>query len=105
ERQDSRTVTHQQQALAISVPERERELAVQLLDEAIAELLVQMDDDLGIGARIEAVPLGFERAAQLDVIEDFAVVDDPDRLVLVVDRLRAAFEIDDAEPGVAEANA
>ena len=103
ERQDASTIPHQQQAAPRPVPERECELPVQFLHEVVAEFLVQVDDDLGIGVRVETVPALLEHAAQLDVVEDLAVVGDPDGLVFVVDRLRAAREVDDAEARVAEA--
>ena len=41
-------------------------------------------------------------APQLEVVEDLAVEDDPQRLVLVADRLLARAEVDDAEARVPE---
>ena len=67
-------------------------------------LLVEVDDDLGVGFRREDVPLLLERGAQLHVVEDLAVEDDPDAPVLVGDRLPAALEVDDAQPRVGEAD-
>ena len=61
-----------------------------------------MNDDLCIGHRVEAVSLLFERLAQLKIIEDFAIEHDPDALVLIVDRLPASLQIDDAQPRVRE---
>jgi hypothetical protein len=43
--------------------------------------------------------------AQLQVVEDLAVEDDPEGLVLVGERLLAGGEIDDREPGVGQAGA
>ena len=40
----------------------------------------------------------FEIAAQLGEVVDLAVEDDPDRAVLVVNRLMAGRQIDDAQP-------
>ena len=45
-------------------------------------------------------PRCLELGAQLDVVEDLAVEDDPDRAVFVVDRLLAAREVDDAQARV-----
>src|SRR5690606_5498100 len=46
------------------------------------------------------MPPCLEHSAQLEVIEDFAVVCDPDVLALVVDRLSTAVQIDDAQASV-----
>src|SRR5690606_36592224 len=46
------------------------------------------------------MPPCLEHSAQLEVIEDFAVVCDPDVLALVVDRLSTAVQVDDAQPSV-----
>ena len=51
------------------------------------------------------VPAPLEIAPQLLVVVDLAVEDDPDRAVLVRDRLVAAVEIDDAEAAHAERDA
>ena len=47
----------------------------------------------------EAVAARDQLAAQLDVVVDLAVEDDPDALVFVGERLAPAGEIDDAESG------
>src|SRR5688572_9880579 len=64
-----------------------------------------MDDRLRVAVGLEDVAGAFEVAAQLPVVVDLAVEDDPDRAVLVRDRLLAAFEIDDAEAPHAERDA
>src|SRR5687768_16266306 len=51
------------------------------------------------------MPASFEAAAKLPIVIDLAVVDDPFRLVRVVDRLLAAGEIDDREPAHRKADA
>ncbi|MFO1426571.1 MAG: hypothetical protein U1F11_06280 [Steroidobacteraceae bacterium] len=61
-----------------------------------------MDDDLGVGLRVEAVTQRLELRAQLGVVEDLAVENDPHRAILVADRLAAGGEVDDAEPRVRE---
>ena len=74
-------------------------------DRGRAPLLVGVDDDFGVGRRVEAVAGGLELAAQLAEVVDLAVEDDPDRAVLVVDRLVAGREVDDAQPAHAERHA
>ena len=49
-------------------------------------------------------PQRLQFRAQLDVIEDLAVEDDPEGAILVGDGLLAAAQIDDAEAGVAQAD-
>ena len=69
-----------------------------------APLLVGVDDDLGVTVRAEDVAGGLELGAQLAVVVDLAVVDEPDGLVLVGDRLVSALAVDDAQAAVAEAD-
>jgi hypothetical protein len=45
---------------------------------------------------------GFELRPDVRMVVDLAVEDDPDRLVLVRQRLMAGRQIDDAQPAVAE---
>ena len=63
-----------------------------------------MDDDLAVAAGAEGVAGGLELGAQLAVVVDLAVVDEPDGLVLVGDGLVAAGAVDDAQAAVAEAD-
>ena len=48
-------VAGQQQTPLAGVPEREREHPFELVDERVAFLFVQMDDDFGVGVRAETV--------------------------------------------------
>src|SRR5262249_55493018 len=59
--------------------------------------LVRVDDDLGIGCRVEAMAGSLELGSQFAKVVDFTVEDDPDRTILVVDRLVAGRQIDDAQ--------
>src|SRR5665648_782145 len=69
-----------------------------------APLLVGVDDDFAVAAGAERVAGGDELVAQLAVVVDLAVVDEPDGVVLVGDGLVAPGAVDDAEPAVAEAH-
>ena len=104
QRSDADAVAREHQAPLGGVPERDRELAVELGDEVEAELLVGVDDDFGVGLRVEPVACGHEALAQLDVVEDLAVEHDLDGAGLVVDRLVAGGEIDDAQARMREAD-
>src|SRR5262249_27854420 len=78
---------------------------VERLKASGADLLVQMQHDLGIRAGGESMALGLEYPAQLDVVEDFAVEHNPQRAVLVRDWLLSRCDVDNREPGAAESNA
>src|SRR5687767_4131988 len=56
-----------------------------------------MKDRLGIAVRREPMPALLERPAQLDVVVDLAVADENERSIFVVERLRAARDVDDAQ--------
>src|SRR6185436_1924721 len=96
------TIARQHQLLAPVVPQRDREHAVELARKLITHLLVEVNDDLGVALRREAVPLLFEALAQLLEVVDLAVLDGPDRSVLVAHRLMATGDVDDAQPAVAQ---
>ena len=85
--------------------ERDGELAPELLEDAFAVFLVEVDDDLGVGVRAEDVALGLQLRLALGVVEQLAVEDDRDAAVLVGDRLVAVAEADDGEAAVGEAEA
>ena len=87
------------------VPERDREHAAQVLDEARPVLLVEVDDRLAVAAGGEAVATPFEFGAQLAEVVDLTVEDSRHLAVLADHRLRAASRIDDAEPAHAEGHA
>src|SRR5690606_17241392 len=70
----------------------------------LAQLLVEVDDRLRVRAGREPVPAGLELVPERLVVVDGAVEDDPDRAVLIAERLVAALGVDDGEPAVGEAN-
>ena len=61
-----------------------------------------MDDDLGVGVRIKRVTLADEVFLDLREVVDLPIEDDPDRLILIVDRLMAGRQVDDAQPAHAQ---
>ncbi len=76
-----------------------------MLDAAGAVLLVEVHDRLGVGGRVERVAARFEIAPQRLVVVDLTVEHDPDRAVLVPDRLAPGLEVDDAQTTHAEPDA
>jgi len=49
-----------------------------MMNEIQPMLLVEMDDDFRIGVRVEGVAAALKFRAQLDIVEDLAVENDPD---------------------------
>src|SRR5690606_41167826 len=67
--------------------------------------LPRVNDDLGLAPGAELVASSEEIVLDLLEVVDLAVVGDDDRVVLVVERLLTALEIDDREAPVAESHA
>ena len=63
-----------------------------------------MDDRFRVASCAVAVTLGFQLCAQLGVIVNFAVKDDPKALVFIRNWLMSGLNVDDAEPPHGEAN-
>ena len=91
-------VTGQQQLVAAAVPQCEREHPVQLADAVRSELLVEVDDDLGVTVGGEAMAVRPQPAPELTEVVDLAVQHDGHGAILVVDRLVAGHEVDDPQP-------
>ncbi len=102
ERTDAGAIPRQHETLELRIPDRDRELAVQMVDESGAVLFVEVNDHLRVGVRAKRVAGRFERGAQLDVVEDFAIEDGPHGAVFVRDGLAALAQVDDAETRMSE---
>src|SRR6185312_11760662 len=89
----------------VAVPDGKGKHPGKPVQAAGAPFLPGMDDRLGVGAGAENMPGGLQGAAQRLEIVNLAVEDEDDRAVLVLHRLRASGEVDDAEATVAEADA
>ena len=87
---DAHPVAGQEELRSLRVPDGNGELAIQMVQAAGAMLLVQVQDDFGVGIGREAVAAASSSAAQLHVVVDLAVEHDPQRSVLVADRLLPA---------------
>ena len=105
ERLDAQTIPGQEKLAASLVPEREGKHAAKAIDRARAELLIEMNNRFGVALSAERVSPPFELPAQIAVVVDFSVKDDPDGAVLVGDRLLPTCEVDDAQPPHAEGHA
>ncbi len=102
ERLDAQPVARAEQGAGVLVPQREGKHPPKTLDAVGAELLVGVDHGFGIAGGAIAVPGLFQLRAYGRVVEDLAVVDDPQAAVLVGHRLLAGGQVDDAQAAVAQ---
>ena len=98
ERADAHAISSQDEGAAGPIPERDGELAAGLGEHAFAQVLVEVNPRLGVAAGGEPVAPRQELLAQLGILEQLAVEGDPDRSVLVGDRLPAPRQVDDRQP-------
>src|SRR6267154_5714420 len=87
------------------IVKRESEHAAQLLNALRPILFIKMNNDFGIGMSEAAMAAGLQLRAQLGKVIDLAVVDNPNGLIFVEDRLVPARQVDDAEPAHAQSDA
>src|SRR5262249_15800738 len=104
ERPHAQPVSPEEERPLLCVPDGDDKLAIESLEAAGSELLVQVQDDFRISVRREPMAACLQVPSQLDVIEHFAVEDDPQGPVFVGDRLLTGMQIDDAQPCAAEGN-
>ena len=104
QRANADPIARQQHDAASEVDQGKSELPLQMLEKSFAVLLIEMDDDLGVGARGKDVTLRLKLLLELGIVEQLAIEDDRDRAILVEDGLPAIAKTDDAEATVSEAN-
>ena len=95
---NSKAVSRRKQGLAAAIPYRKGEHPAQIFHAVAAVLFIQVDNRFRVASRAIAVATGFQFGAQLHMVIDFTVEDDPKALVLIRNRLMASLYIDDAEP-------
>ena len=105
QRLHSESVAREEQLLLPLVPQREREHAAEALDAVRAPRLPGVNDDLRVAPGAEHVSERLQFRDQLLVVVDLAVVDNDDRVVLVVERLLARRDIDDRKASMAKSDA
>ncbi len=102
---DADPVPGEQESLLLEVQEGEGEHPVQLLDAGGAAFFVQVDDDFGIGVRLELVAFLLKLSPQFAEVIDLAVEHNPDGAVLVAHRLPAGLgEVNDGQARVTESD-
>ncbi len=102
ERLDAQPVARAEEALVRLVPDREGKHSAEPANAFIAILFVGMQNRLGIATAVVAVSGALQLRPQVGMVEDLAVVGDPQRAVLVGHRLGAGSEVDDAQATVSE---
>src|SRR5260370_26258085 len=97
ERLLSHAIARQEERFRAFVPNREREHAAQVLWTIGAPLVVGVNDSFSVAVRIELVAELFELPAQLAIVLDLAVKNNPCGAILIMNRLLSVREIDDRE--------
>ena len=90
-------VAREKQRLVEAVPNRKREHAAQAAQHVRAVFFVAVQNRLRVGMRFERMPRLFERLPEFLKIVNFAVEDDVQRPVLVLNRLMPAGEVNNAQ--------
>src|SRR5437867_610734 len=104
ERLDPEPITRDEEAPQAAIPDGESEHPTQMLQAVAAVLFIQMNNRFSIALGAITVAPRLELRAQFAVIVDFAVIDDPQALVLVADRLVTSADIDNAEAPHGQSN-
>ena len=100
QRLDAEAVARREQQLVALVPQREGEFPAQLMQAVGPELVIQVQGDFAVGTGLQPITALAQLVLYAFKVVKLAVDDDPQRAVLIADRLRAAFRIDNTEPGV-----
>ena len=98
QRADPDPVAAQDQRPRLAVPEGHGELAPGLREHPFAEILVKMHPELGVAAGGRGCGRAQKLLLELGILEDLAVLGDPDRAVLIAQRLTASRQVHDREP-------
>jgi hypothetical protein len=101
---DAQPIPSQKEASNSLIPERKSELPVEVFEKLRAFFLIKMNENLCVRVCIKLMTSGHKILPEIRIIEDFAVVNDPDGAIFIVDRLIPATEVDDAEPGMGQAD-
>ncbi len=103
QRFDTEPIPGHEHLAQVFVPQREGELAAQVLEAGVAVFQVQRDQNLAVGFRAETIPRLLEVTPDGFESIELAVDHRANGPVRAGQRLLAAVEVDDAEPYVAEA--
>src|ERR1035437_8944355 len=79
----AQAIARQEQRLAARIPNRRGEHAVKLFDALRPRLLIEVQEGLDVAVRAETVASLLQAPAQILVIIDLAIADEPERAILV----------------------
>ncbi len=99
----ARPVPGKQKLALATIPDSQREHSPKPRDEIRSQLLVKMNNHLGIARRPERMSSAGQLIAKLAVVVNFAIENSYDRPILIGDRLAAAWQVDDGQPAVHKA--
>ncbi len=102
ERADPHAVTPQDERPVVPVPERNGELPPSPGEHPFAQVFIEVGPGLGVAPGLEPVPAREQFLAQFGILKQLAVERDPDRLILIADRLPAAGQVNDRQPPSSE---
>src|SRR5712671_353987 len=97
-RLDAETIASRKQNALAAIPNGESKHTPQVLHAIAAIFLIEVNNCFRVAASAVAVAFGLETGAQLSVVVDFAVVDNPDVLVFIGKRLVAGLHVNNAQP-------
>ncbi len=92
----------QHQTMCVCIPQGKGVHAAQMPEQVKAIVLVQVDDGFAIAGGVRLVPALHQRLAQFAIVINLAVKHQRDAAILVVQRLVAAFHVDDAQAAHAQ---
>jgi hypothetical protein len=95
-------VSGPKQSIPNAVEQHECELAIQSAQKGVAQFFIEMNQDLDVSLRPEAVPFGDKLLAQITVIKYLAITDQENASILIRKRLIARKQINYAQPSEAE---
>ncbi len=96
----TQAVAQQGQALPCFIPDRCGITTTQVMHEAVAMPVIQKGQHLAVTARTQACAFSLQGFTQFDVVVDLAIDDGNGAFPLPGQGLRAACQIDDAEPAM-----
>src|SRR5437899_2496671 len=95
----------QQQTLAVFIPQPESKHSPKMVNTIRTVVLIEVHDHLSVTVCIELVTASFQLVSEFGEIVDFAIENDPDAAIFVVDGLMPGRQIDNAKPPHAQTHA
>jgi hypothetical protein len=97
-------IARQEKRFVALVPNCQCKHAAQMFWTFGAIFVISVDDRFGIAVSVKSVTQRFQLFAKFAIVINLAVENDPGRAIGIVDRLMAAFEIDNRQPAHRQAD-